>query len=54
MVPLCTLFSRKWGITGIWAGYAAADIINFIVVIIVAGWFRRKVIEKWQKTPTES
>ena len=54
MVPLCTLFSRKWGITGIWAGYAAADIINFIVVILVAGWFRRKVIEKWQKTPTES
>ena len=53
MVPLCTLFSKKWGITGIWAGYAAADVINFIVVIIVAGWFRRKVIEKWEKTATD-
>lgn len=53
MVPLCMLFSKKWGLTGIWAGYAAADIINFFVVIIVSGLFRRKVIEKWQKTPTE-
>lgn len=53
MVPLCTFFSRQWGITGIWAGYAAADIINFIVVIIVAGWFRRKVIEKWKTMSTE-
>ena len=53
MVPLCTLFSGKWGITGIWTGYAAADVINFFVVIIVAGWFRRKVVEKWAKEPTE-
>ena len=53
MVPLCILFSKKWGITGIWSGYAAADIINFFVVIIVAGWFRRKVVEKWKTTPTE-
>ena len=53
MVPLCMLFSKMWGITGIWAGYAAADVINFFVVIIVSRWFRRKVIEKWKETPTE-
>jgi Na+-driven multidrug efflux pump len=49
MVPLCILFSRTWGLNGIWAGYAAADIINFFVVLIVSRVFRRKVLETWVK-----
>ena len=48
MVPLCMLFSKLWGLTGIWAGYAAADVINFFVVILVNRWFRMKVLDQWE------
>lgn len=47
MIPLCMLFSKIWGLTGVWAGYAAADVINFFVVIAVNIWFRKKILSKW-------
>ena len=47
MVPLCLLFSKLWGITGVWIGYASADILNFFVVIIVNRWFKKKVLDSW-------
>ena len=48
MVPICTILSRTWGLTGIWTGYAAADIINFFVVIAANIWLRKKVLDKWE------
>ncbi len=53
MVPLCILFSRLWGMTGIWIGYAAADVINFFVVIAANVWLRKKVLDSWDKERTD-
>ena len=53
MVPICTILSRTWGLTGIWTGYAAADIINFFVVIAANIWLRKKVLDKWDMEDKE-
>lgn len=46
MIPLCMICGKTWGMTGIWAGYAATDYLGLIVVTIMTVWFRKKVINK--------
>ena len=53
MVPLCILFSRFLGITGIWLGYVSADLLNFIFVLCMNIWFNKNVLNKWKGASNE-
>ncbi len=46
MIPLCVFCGKHWGMTGIWAGYAATDYLGLLVALIMTIWFRKKVIDK--------
>lgn len=47
LVPLTILMGRKYGIYGVWVGICLADTLNFIFVIIMNIWLRRKVLSEW-------
>lgn len=46
MIPFCIIGGRKWGMTGIWIGYAATDFFAVMVVTGMTIWFYRNVINK--------
>ena len=46
MIPLCFICGRKWGMTGIWIGYAATDYLSIMVVTGMTVWFMKNVINK--------
>ena len=49
LLPLTILFSKAIGMNGIWIGICTADVLNFIYVIIMNIWVRKKVFTKWGK-----
>jgi Na+-driven multidrug efflux pump len=49
LLPLTILFSKAIGMNGIWIGICTADALNFIYVIIMNIWVRKKVFTKWGK-----
>jgi len=54
LVPLCLLFSKLWGITGVWTGYVVTDYSAFFIVLGLNIWFNRKVLDKWETTKEEA
>ena len=49
LLPLTMILSRAIGMNGIWIGICMADALNFIFVIIMNIWVRRKVFTAWGK-----
>ena len=47
LVPLCLLFSRLWGVTGVWTGYVVTDYSACLIALGLNIWFDRKVMAKW-------
>jgi len=54
LVPLCLLFSKLWGSTGVWIGYVVTDYSAFLIVLGMNIWFNRKVLDKWETTKEEA
>ena len=52
LLPLTILFSKFMGMNGIWIGICTADALNFIYVIIMNIWVRKKVFTTWGKKGT--
>ncbi|MBR3363800.1 MAG: MATE family efflux transporter [Solobacterium sp.] len=47
LVPLTLLLQQYFGISGIWLGICAADFLNFLFVIVMNIWLRKKVLSTW-------
>ena len=47
LVPLTILLGKLYGMHGIWIGIISADFLNFIFVIIMNIWLRKKVLSTW-------
>ena len=47
LIPLCLILSGKFGLTGVWAGYALTDYLAFLIVLVMSIIFRRRVLDKW-------
>ncbi|MBQ9061171.1 MAG: MATE family efflux transporter [Firmicutes bacterium] len=49
LLPLTILFSKAIGLYGIWIGICLADVLNFLYVIVMNVWLRRKVLADWDE-----
>ncbi|MBQ3460378.1 MAG: MATE family efflux transporter [Solobacterium sp.] len=47
LVPLTLLLQQYFGISGIWLGICAADFLNFLFIIVMNTWLRKKVLSTW-------
>ena len=50
LVPFCMLFSRSYGLPGVWTGYALTDYAALGVVIVMTYVFQKRVLDKWTET----
>ena len=54
LVPLCLLFSKLRGTTGLWIGYVVTDYTACLIALGMNIWFNRKVLDKWETTKEEA
>ncbi|MBE6129732.1 MAG: MATE family efflux transporter [Erysipelotrichaceae bacterium] len=47
LVPLTLYLGNIYGIHGIWIGIVCADFLNYLFVIVMNIWLRRKVLNTW-------
>lgn len=47
LVPLTLYLGNIYGIHGIWIGIMCADFLNYLFVIVMNIWLRRKVLNTW-------
>ena len=47
LVPLTMLLGRMHGMHGIWIGIQCADFLNFLFIIAMNIWLRKKVLSTW-------
>ena len=54
LLPFCMLGSRLMGLVGVWTGLVATDYVAMAVTVGMYIWFKRKVIDSWDKTPQDN
>ncbi len=47
LVPLTILLGKPFGMHGIWIGIQCADFLNFLFIIAMNIWLRKKVLSTW-------
>ena len=47
LIPIISLFSKLFGVTGVWWSYVVTDYMAFVIVLVMSVWFRKKVLDTW-------
>jgi Na+-driven multidrug efflux pump len=47
LIPIISLFSKLFGVTGVWWSYVVTDYMAFGIVLVMSVWFRKKVLDTW-------
>jgi len=48
LIPFLIVFPRLWGVKGVWASMAGADMISFIVSLATLWWWMRHVMRRME------
>ena len=47
LIPIISLFSKLFGVTGVWWSYVVTDYMAFGIVFVMSVWFKKKVLDTW-------